>query len=377
MGKFLKVFIVVVALISLTLFLLGLTKKPEPFPEGSQSAVMLAPGPFTVASYDETFIDEDRPTRSNGDHPGAPDRKLVGAVWYPEGSSESPYPLVVYSHGFLSSYKDGAYLVRQLASLGYVVVAVNYPLTSGSAEGGPNLRDVINQPGDVSFLIDTLLEQSNDPEHLLAGKVDSERIGVTGISLGGLTTALAAFHPEAGDPRIKAALSIAGPNSQFTEVFFSNRQVPYLVLAADTDALIPYRENALPLLRVPGVELVTIERASHTAFADSTGVFRWMNNPDSIACYLVLKNLGEDLKVEMLGTPEQGINYHAEHNPCQQQPLPKTINPLRQQMITSVVVSSFFQSHFASDDKKRSEAQIFLSEALTKEIEGVNYAIGK
>ena len=49
----------------------------------------------------------------------------------------------------------GAYLAEQLASLGYVVVAVDYPLTNGLAPGGPDVKDVVNQLADVSFLIDT------------------------------------------------------------------------------------------------------------------------------------------------------------------------------------------------------------------------------
>ncbi len=45
----------------------------------------------------------------------------------------------------------------------------------------------MNQPADVSFLIDTLLAQSTTPGHRLEGMVDKTRIGVTGISLGGMT----------------------------------------------------------------------------------------------------------------------------------------------------------------------------------------------
>ena len=125
--------------------------------------------------------------------------------------------------------------MEELASHGYVVVAVNYPLTNMGAPGGPNVKDVVNQPGDVSFLIDSLLEQSATSGHSLEGMVDADRIGVTGISLGGLTSTLAAFHPEWADDRIKASLSIAGPTALFTPEFFQHRDVPFLMLAGDID----------------------------------------------------------------------------------------------------------------------------------------------
>ncbi len=377
MVKFLKVLFIIVALVCLALLLLGLSEKPTPFAEDSQSAVVLKPGPFTVATtYNETFIDKTRPTNANGVYPGSLDRTLVGSVWYPEGSARAPYPLVVFSHGFSSLRVTGVYLGRQLASLGYVVVAVDYPLTNSAAPGGPNVKDVVNQPADISFLIDTLLAQSGDSEHDLAGKVDGDRIGVMGISLGGMTSTLAAFHPETGDSRIKAAMSIAGPTEQFTEVFFSHRQVPFLMLASDSDAVVSYEVNALPVLKIPGAQLVTIKQASHSGFGGPAGFLRWMDNPDAIGCYMVLMNAGDDLTqpwFDLIGTEEQGINYQAELKVCED-PLVKTMNPLRQQMITSVVVSSFFQSHFADSASERKAAQVFLSETLAKEVGDVEYA---
>ncbi len=71
-----------------------------------------------------------------------------------------------------------------------ILVIVDSRVAQMGAPGGPNVMDVVNQPADVSFLIDTLVQHSNTPEHLLAGMVDEARVGVTGISLGGMTTEL-------------------------------------------------------------------------------------------------------------------------------------------------------------------------------------------
>ena len=76
---------------------------------------------------------------------------------------------------------------------------------------------------------------------------------------------------------------------------------------------------------------------------------------------------------ELLGSPEQGINYNAVNELCQLDPLPTAMNVIRQQMITSIVVSSFFQSRFAPRAEDRDTAQIYLSRNLEKEIAEVSY----
>ncbi|MEQ8515619.1 MAG: hypothetical protein RIC38_08445, partial [Chromatocurvus sp.] len=229
--------------------------QPAPFPDGSDSAARLAPGPLTVGSADVRLVDRQRRTPRNRDYPGAVVRGLNGTVWYPNAGG--PYPLIVHSHGFTSNHRNGAYLARHLASHGYVVIAVDHPLTHMFAPGDPNVRDVVNQPGDVSFLIDTLTSAPGDIDPALAGKVDGERIGVMGISLGGLTATLAGYHPQLRDARVGAVLSIAGPTVFLTPAFFPARPLPFLMLAGDADALVPWTMNARPVPeKIPGGQLV-------------------------------------------------------------------------------------------------------------------------
>jgi dienelactone hydrolase len=377
MNSFLKVLVSIALILVVAAILLANGRQPAPFPPGSQAARWLEAGPYEVREREEEFIDYSRPTAANGEFAGEDFRRLPGTVWHPAVSEGAPYPLVVFSHGFTSSRAGGAYLGEHLASIGYVVVAVDYPLTSMAAPGGPNARDVVNQPADVSFLIDTLLASARKPDDPLYAMIDGDRIGVTGISLGGLTTTLVAYHPELGDPRVAAALSIAGPTSIFTHRFFESPSVPFLMLAGDIDALIPYRTNAVPVLdKVPGSQLVTVAGGSHTAFSGPSAPLRWMDNPDAIGCFAVTENLGnvdDDPWYDELGTPEQGINYNAENELCQVDPLPTAINALRQQMITKVVVSGFFESHFARADSQRELASRFLGQALASELPEVSH----
>jgi len=194
---------------------------------------------------------------------------------------------------------------------------------------------------------------------------------VTGISLGGMTATLVSYHPTNRDPRIKAAASIAGPSSSFSEKFYENADIPFLMLAADTDALVPYDVHALPVLdRVRRSSLVTIVGGTHLGFAGHTGILRWLENSDSIACYSIMDNIDteEEPWHNLLGTPEQGVLYEDVPLPCEKMPLPTGMNPLRQHMSTVLTIYSFFESHFNQAPEKRRYFDRFLHEVMPKEI---------
>src|SRR5205823_7649068 len=114
-------------------------------------------------------------------------------------------------HGFMDSRNGEAYLARHLASHGYLVAAPDFPLSNGAAPGRATVADVPNQPGDLSFIIDQLLADAT-----YGASADGDHIGPSGLSLGGLTTLLATFHPRFRDPRILASLPIAPASCMLT-----------------------------------------------------------------------------------------------------------------------------------------------------------------
>jgi len=228
---------------------------PAPQEPPLTSADLLAPGPFQVASRTLSLEDTTRPTPPNGTYPGSPSRLLRTYVWYPAGavsadlfentnmtpiSESSPFPLIIHSHGFMSWGSEGKYLAEHLAGHGYVVVSPNYPLTWFFAPGGQDMEDVVNQPGDISFLVDEFLRFNEDPGSTFHGMVDQERIGVMGLSLGGMTTSLVTYHPYLRDPRVAAAATFAGPGSMFSEAFYRNSSVPLIAIYGDIDAIVDY-----------------------------------------------------------------------------------------------------------------------------------------
>jgi hypothetical protein len=204
---------------------------------------------------------------------------------------------------------------------------------------------------------------------------------VFGLSLGGMTTELVAFHPQLRDPRIGAALSIAGPSFLLTPVFFrSAPELPFLMLAGDIDAIVPYDRNAAPITaKMPGAELVTIRGASHSGFAGPAALLRWMDNPDALGCFVVKRIIVGDMDepwFDLLGTPEQGIAAQGDPGLCQVNPLPPAINVLRQQMITRVVVGSFFQREFSRAPAERRASDRYLRAEMSRELAEVQYRTG-
>lgn len=239
-------------------------------------------GPYGAGVITVELVDTSRPTEPNRDFAGRDERTLVTEVWYPAAPDveapeagdtalfldDAPYPLIVFSHGLSSSRRLSASYTQHLASHGYVVAAPDFPLSSGGAPGGPRLRAVINQPEDVSFVIDSMLAFGAEEGHLLEGAIDDERIGLTGHSLGALTTYLTAYGPKR-DERAGAALPVSIPGCFFPEGFAGEVSVPIMLLVGRDDLITAAAgsNRAFHIANPPkyGVE---IEGGEHIRFAD-------------------------------------------------------------------------------------------------------------
>ena len=343
-------------------------------PSGAQSAARLAPGPFAI--QDEAFeaTDAHRGQQAYHDYAGASARTLAGELWRPAGLAQ-PGPLVIYSHGFMSFHREGVYLARFLASHGYTVVAVNYPLTNFFAPGKPLVSDVVNQPGDVSFLITTLLQRNADTNDVLHNTIDAKKIAVAGVSLGGMTSTLVTFHRQVRDPRITAAISIAGPANMFTADFFSSTNTPFMMIAGDGDAIIPFDKNAAPIPhKDPGSILVNLKNASHAGFAQPAATFmRFIANPDTLGCKQVMKGLknkpaGAELEfLPGLSAAENGIDLSDRSLPCQGEIPARTMPAAKQHMYTTLTAYSFLESVFADNASARAAAKHYLLQTLPAE----------
>jgi predicted dienelactone hydrolase len=352
------------------------------------TAALLEPGPAGVGSTTMTFVDDSRPTMANGTFPGAPSRTLQTEIWYPTDPGTTPseqeqrnapfmhdgqrHPLVIYSHGFLDSRRGEAYLAAHLASNGYIVASPDYPLTNFNAPGGANLADLPNQPGDVSFLIDQLLNLDASASGLLSGTIDHDRIGATGLSLGGTTTLLVAFHPTLRDPRVRAAAPIAPGACFLGKDFYDDRHIPLLLVEGSIDAISPYQQNGAFAFGEanPPKYLATIANGSHTGFsgAATSVIFRGVNNPDEIGCSALGGVIGNGDStpnlIDLLGGAAAGLIIGDCPLPCAGAgSLPEAIDPARQHGLTEVGVLSFFEAELRGSARARQ----FLEQTLAAE----------
>ncbi len=353
-----------------------LSTTPEAIATGTESASRLIAGPYSVGRMDFEWTDASRATPRNGEFVGAKERRLMTSLWYPQ-SINGPHPLAVFSHGLMSSRLGCTYIAEHLASYGYVVASADHPLSHADALGGPNHLDVVNQPADLSFLIDEILALA-DEARPFQGSIAAKRIGVFGISLGGNTATLTAFHPEWRDPRIAAAVSIVGHGDVFGARFFEHASIPFLMIAGTADAIVGYEINAKVIPeRITRGGLLTIEGATHAGFTHVTaGFLRVFGNPDNLGCSAASPDdipQEQNPFVGLFGTPEQGLITPLNYRPPCATTYEDVMRAGRQQDIATLAVRAFLGSEFANTPEERASNRTFLETTLPAELEEVTY----
>ena len=343
-------------------------------PAGSALGAFLAPGPYVVGQRTLTLVDTTRPSPAHGSVAESTSRTLVTEVWYPQpaGTTDATapivrgkrFPLVFDSPGLLDFRTGRDYYARALASRGYVVASVDFPETGLGSIGNVNLGDVQHQPGDVSFVIDSLLTLAKTKGSWLHGGVDKHKIGVSGLSLGGLTTLLVTYHPTLRDERIRASLALAPLSCFLAPAFYRATKPPLLLVQGDQDLLLPLDENGARVFQNSNSprRLVTLVHGSHTAFSAAVGANYQATNYDLGICSLVTANNQGDIGAG-LGGLENGIDASlcTQILPCQPPgpPNPPMQAP-RQHELTTAVVTAFFDATF----KRSKPARCFLSKEI-------------
>ena len=200
------------------------------------------------------------------------------------------FALLVHSHGFGGNADSATGLQTHMASHGYIVVAPNFPATSSGTGDFSQLdsNDIVNQPGDVSLMIDAALGLNDNFEGKFSSAVDTNKIVLSGLSFGGLTTQLTAFDRQLRDTRVKAAAIFApGSGDAFLPAFYNNADIPLLFMHGKQDAFIAHDTVANAIVnnaRSP-LHFISLPNGSHTAFSDVlSGVELGVSNVDAFAC---------------------------------------------------------------------------------------------
>ena len=182
---------------------------------------------------------------------------------------DKPYPLVIVSHGYPGSRLQMSYLTENLASKGYVVVAIDH-LESTRADRAGFASTLLNRPLDDQFVLDTVAAWSRPGSgHYLSGVADADRTALLGYSMGGYGALVAAgaavdavalkplgvtdtspFVPHAVDPRLRAVVAFApwgGARGLWTSASLAKLHVPLLLVAGEQDNIAGYQDGVLRL----------------------------------------------------------------------------------------------------------------------------------
>ncbi|WP_157368242.1 phospholipase [Alloactinosynnema sp. L-07] len=220
-------------------------------PTGAIAAPVEPTSPdYAVGRRDVVLVDSTRPTAPDPrGTPGRPDRTIPVRLLYPASgapggpvtdqprSAPGVFPLVVFSHGVTATGPAYEQLVAYIAQSGYVVALPTYPLTSGP---GARIDDYVNQPADVSFIIDSVLAMARDRHDPLFGHVHRFKIAAAGHSLGAITTVGVTYHEAVRDSRIDAAVALAGAELGFPGGDYLPRPgIPLHLVHGANDATVP------------------------------------------------------------------------------------------------------------------------------------------
>jgi predicted dienelactone hydrolase len=94
-------------------------------------------------------------------------------------------PLIIVSHGYPGSRLLLTYLTENLASKGYVVVAIGHTESTYSDRAGFH-STLLNRAKDILFVLNQVATWSESgSKHLLSGIVDANNTGIIGYSMGG------------------------------------------------------------------------------------------------------------------------------------------------------------------------------------------------
>lgn len=208
------------------------------------------------------LVDPARPTAMD-DIDLAASRTLAVTIYLPIGTE--PAPLIVLSHGFDGHPDKFTDLASAWAAAGYVVAVPRFPL---SADDAPQRGfDIAGQAGDVTFVIEQLLSGAVGA---VDGRIDPDRIGLFGLSLGSLSTWTAVLGDGFGVDGLDALIQSDG-GLPFGPERYADVTFPVMIATSDTDALFHYDDVRAEYEALPGpVVLLTLHGALHATVGENT-----------------------------------------------------------------------------------------------------------
>jgi predicted dienelactone hydrolase len=226
-------------------------------------------------------------------HDQARKRDIPIRVYLPPEKSAAP--VVLFSHGLGGSREGNAFMGNHWAARGYAVVFVQHPGSDTSVwqdkpvlqrmaamQKAASVDNFMLRVKDIPAVLDQLERWNKADGHVLAGRMDLSRIGMSGHSFGAVTTQAVSGQTALGgllsftDARIKAAIAFSpsSPRAADPKRAFGKVKIPWMLMTGTRDesiigdATVASRLAVFPALP-PGdkYELVLYD-AEHSAFTD-------------------------------------------------------------------------------------------------------------
>ncbi|MCL4868905.1 MAG: dienelactone hydrolase family protein [Anaerolineae bacterium] len=200
-----------------------------------------------------------------------PGRSYLATIYYPAqapggqnaplDASGGPYPAISFGHGFLQAVSSYASTLQHLATWGFIVIAPQ-------SEGGlfPNHSNFAN---DLRDCLTYLTQENNNPASFLYQAVNPDQFGVSGHSMGGGASLLAASR----DSRIKAVSNLAAAETNPSAIAATSLiSRPVQIIAGSQDSIVPPATSQQPMYAAanPAKQAPLIIGGWHCGFQDSS-----------------------------------------------------------------------------------------------------------
>jgi len=216
------------------------------------SVVLVRDAPREVSTVTLVLVDPSRATPSTPTEPGQATRTLPTTVHFPTTTPVRALPLIVLAHGLNGHPHMLDELSESWASAGFVVATPRFPRTNVGEDGKAALADVKEYPGDLSFVITSLVAMSRTTTAgPLQGRIDPDHIGAAGVSLGGMAVYGLTSNTCCRDPRVDAAILMAAVRPPLPRGRYVRSNIPLMLVHGDADTGYRYSAKAYPELGSP------------------------------------------------------------------------------------------------------------------------------
>lgn len=268
---------------------------PNPTDKRELMVQVFYPGTKEPGAIPAAYL-EDSVARASAPSFGVPPDNFVNLVHSfhthafsgtPISTVSSSYPVLLFSHGFNTLPQLYTLQAEELASHGYIVANITHtydsPVTKfpdgrialqapifNKVFSDPESPETINIIGkdidvraaDARFVLNELEHlNASDPQSLLTGHLDLNRVGIFGHSLGGATAAEAMLL----DSRFKAGIEMDG--TLLGDAVKDGLQQPFMLINSDLVSLDPRRQSFYEKLKNDAYNL-TIKGTQHLSYTD-------------------------------------------------------------------------------------------------------------